>query len=82
MKRAIVLADGKLIALKDLDIDMNLATVRIQTLREARDVAEREAIGQALKMSRKNLTAAAKVLGVSRPTLYGLMKTHNLTAAG
>ena len=82
LKRAIVLADGKFIGVNDLDIDMKLATTRIQTLREVRDAAEREAIGRALRMSRKNLTAAAKALGVSRPTLYDLMKTHNLTAAG
>lgn len=82
MKRAIVLADGKYIGAEDLDIDLGENAAQIPTLRQAREAAEHDAIVRALKMSQKNLTAAAKVLGVSRPTLYDLMKTHNLTAAG
>lgn len=82
MKRAMVLADGKYIGAEDLDIDLGENSAQIPTLRQAREAAEHDAIVRALKMSQKNLTAAAKVLGVSRPTLYDLMKTHNLTAAG
>lgn len=82
MKRAMVLADGKYIGAEDLDIDFGENAAQIPTLRQAREAAEHDAIVRALKMSQKNLTAAAKVLGVSRPTLYDLMKTHNLTAAG
>ena len=82
MKRAIVLAEGKYIGAEDLDINLENSTTKVPTLRQAREAAEHDAIVRALKMSQKNLTAAAKVLGVSRPTLYDLMKTHNLTAAG
>lgn len=82
MKRAIVLAEGKYIGAEDLDIDLGKSALQVPTLRQAREAAEHDAIVRALKMSQKNLTAAAKVLGVSRPTLYDLMKTHNLTAAG
>lgn len=82
MKRAIVLADGKYIGAADLDIDLGENALQNLTLRQAREAAEHDAIVRALKISQKNLTAAAKVLGVSRPTLYDLMKTHNLTAAG
>ena len=82
MKRAMVLAEGKYIGAEDLDIDLGKSTTQVPTLRQAREAAEYDAIVRALKMSQKNLTAAAKVLGVSRPTLYDLMKTHKLTAAG
>ena len=82
MKRAMVLAEGKYIGAEDLDIDLQTSATQVPTLRQAREAAEHDAIVRALKMSQKNLTAAAKVLGVSRPTLYDLMKTHNLTAAG
>lgn len=82
MKRAMVLADGKYIGVEDLDIDLGENAAQIPTLRQVREAAEHDAIVRALKMSQKNLTAAAKVLGVSRPTLYDLMKTHKLTAAG
>lgn len=82
MKRAIVLAEGKYISAEDLDIDLEDSATNVPTLRQAREAAEHDAIVRALKMSQKNLTAAAKVLGVSRPTLYDLMKTHNLSASG
>ena len=82
MKRAMVLAEGKYIGAQDLDIDLGNSATQIPTLRQAREAAEHDAIVRAIKMSQKNLTAAAKVLGVSRPTLYDLMKTHNLTASG
>ena len=81
MKRAMVLAEGKYIGVDDLNLDLGKSSTQIPTLREAREAAEHDAIVRALKMSQKNLTAAAKVLGVSRPTLYDLMKTHNLTTA-
>jgi len=78
LKRAIVLADGKFIGIDDLDIDLTHNTIEIPTLRQARDAAEHDAVKRALEISRGNLTVAAKVLDVSRPTLYGLMKNHAL----
>jgi two-component system NtrC family response regulator len=78
LKRAIVLADGKFIGIDDLDIDLTRDTIKIPTLRQVRDVAEHDAVKRALEISRGNMTVAAKVLDVSRPTLYGLMKNHEL----
>ena len=52
----------------------------IISLRDAREGAERTAITTALRVLSGNLTAAAKALGVSRPTLYNLMKQHDLTS--
>jgi two-component system NtrC family response regulator len=39
-----------------------------------RDVAERQAILMALSRSGSNIARAAELLGVSRPTLYDLMR--------
>ena len=47
------------------------------TLQEARDEAERKALSSALALSAGNLSAA-KILGVSRPTVYSLLKQHNV----
>jgi two-component system, NtrC family, response regulator len=49
------------------------------TLKEARDKAEREAIHQALALSGKNISQAARLLQVSRPTLHDLLKKHQLS---
>lgn len=80
IKRASVLADGKFIGLEDLDINVRDSAKAVPTLREARDAAEHEAVTLALSMAQGNLTTAAKVLNVSRPTLYDLMKNHDLKA--
>jgi two-component system NtrC family response regulator len=48
-------------------------------LRSARLRAEREVIQNALARTNYALSHAAKLLGISRPTLYGLLQTHGLT---
>lgn len=48
-------------------------------LQEARRNAEQSAIIRALSSSDENLTKAAKLLGVTRPTLYNLLEKHNLS---
>ena len=47
-------------------------------LRAAREVADRRAIRQALTRTENNISGAAKLLGISRPTLYDLMKQYQL----
>ena len=76
IKRAAIMAEGKQLTAADLDLgDSGEAPVPLN-LRAVRDVAERAAIGRALAMSENNISAAARQLGVSRPTLYDLMKHH------
>ena len=43
-------------------------------LRAAREAAERQAIVAALARANGNIVKASELLGVSRPTLYDLMK--------
>ena len=49
-------------------------------LRAAREVADRKAIRQAMSRTDNNISGAAKLLGVSRPTLYDLLKQYRLQA--
>jgi two-component system NtrC family response regulator len=51
-------------------------------LRAARLRAEREVLQAALARSNNTLATAARLLGVSRPTLYGLMEAHGIDAEG
>jgi len=78
VKRAVVLAEGKLVTAVDLDFDSTDVQADFPTLKEARERAEIEIITTALAMSRNNVSAAAKLLGVSRPTLYDLMTQLNV----
>ena len=83
LKRAVIMADGKLIAAADLDLPSGKPTDAVPlpiNLRAAREVADRRAIRQALTRTEFNISSAAKLLGISRPTLYDLMKQYRLSA--
>ena len=80
VKRASVLAENKLITAEDLDLAIAKSKPSAINLKEARKSAEIEAIMSALEISAQNVSAAAKLLGVTRPTLYDMMKKYSLTA--
>ena len=82
IKRAVIMADGRSVSAADLDLgarqadDQSLAI----NLRAAREVADRRAIRQAMARTENNISSAAKLLGISRPTLYDLIKQYQLQA--
>ena len=80
VRRAIVMCEGKLISAADLGLGREEIERRILTLEEVRAKAERDAIRLALGKSGKNVSLAARSLGVSRVTLYRLMYKHNVQA--
>ncbi len=82
IKRAVIMADGKLVSAADLDLPGGASDGEQLTLnlRAARETADRKAIRQALSRTDNNISGAAKLLGVSRPTLYDLLKQYQLTA--
>jgi two-component system NtrC family response regulator len=83
IKRAVIMADGKSVTAADLDLP---ATAAVDdgalpiNLRAAREVADRKAIRQAMSRTDNNISGAAKLLGISRPTLYDLLKQYRLQA--
>jgi two-component system NtrC family response regulator len=78
MKRAVIMADGQFITADDLNLDIENAQPRIFNLRQVRDDAERSAIMQVLSKVDGNIARAAEMLGVSRPTLYDLMRRFGI----
>jgi two-component system NtrC family response regulator len=76
VKRAVIMADGNEITPSDLELE----EVRIKSppfdLREMRDRAEQKAIRRALDYTDSNISRTAELLGVTRPTLYSLLKKH------
>jgi len=82
IKRAVIMADGKLVSAADLDLPRAGADSEelMINLRTAREIADRKAIRQALSRTDNNISGAAKLLGISRPTLYDLLKQYQLTA--
>ena len=78
MKRAVIMADGKLITAEDLDLDGAEEERLPVNLKTVREEADRRAIRQALARADNNISSAAKLLGISRPTLYDLLKQYEL----
>ncbi|WGO97809.1 PEP-CTERM-box response regulator transcription factor [Saccharophagus degradans] len=79
IKRSVVMADDKLISSEDLGL-LNSDELTIN-LRQVRQTAERNAILRALAMTESNISATSKLLGVTRPTLYDLMKKYNIQSS-
>jgi len=76
MKRAVLMCDEKSVSSEDIGIstegEMTL------NLRQVRQEAEKTAINHALVLSDNNISSAAKLLGITRPTLYDLIKKYDL----
>jgi two-component system NtrC family response regulator len=80
VKRAVIMAEASQITAEDLDLSRAaIASISSPTtLREARERAEREVIQRALAQTGHNMTKAAKLLDISRPTLYDLIQHHDI----
>ena len=78
IKRAVIMADGKLVTAIDLDLDGKAEDAAALNLRAARELADRKAIRQALVHADGNISGASRLLGISRPTLYDLLKSYDL----
>jgi two-component system NtrC family response regulator len=73
VKRAVIMADGPVVTAADLDL-ADSPDVRLMTLREARAVCDRRTVNAALTACHGSISQAAKALGISRPTLYDMLR--------
>ncbi|KQU48210.1 PEP-CTERM-box response regulator transcription factor [Sphingomonas sp. Leaf339] len=79
VKRAVIMAEGRLVTAADLDLAAPVDPAELN-LRAAREATDRRAIGRALAQAEGNISGASRLLGISRPTLYDLMKSYDLSA--
>jgi len=77
MKRAVIMCDGKRITAEDLDLRPRDGAPTLN-LKQIREDADRQAIRRALARSDGNISQAAKLLGISRPTIYDLMRQYKI----
>ena len=87
VQRAIIMSDTAALEPADLGCDTEeipeaieeIEPVETFNLKEARDKIEQKLIAAAIDHQNGNIGKAAETLGVSRPTLYDLMKKHGLS---
>ncbi len=82
LNRAVILADNSLLSAAELELDEAAPEGDGMpfNLREVREEAERHAVIRALSHANGNIAQASELLGVSRPTLYDLIKKLNIDA--
>ena len=84
IRRAVILAQNSLIKPSELGFGQQ-ESIESDTeklsLKEARKNLETRLIEKALKDSKGNMSLAAKMLGITRPTLYDLLKKHGINTA-
>lgn len=82
IKRAVIMAERNQLQASDLGLQDADGAAPVLNLQAIRERAEREAVARALGRANGNITKAAELLGVSRPTLYDLMARAGLRSAG
>jgi len=78
VKRAVIMADANTLKAVDFGLEPVSGNGDALNLREVRDRAEKDAVIRVLARANGNMTRAAELLGVSRPTLYDLINRFGL----
>ena len=82
IEKAVILSEGKNLSAKDIQADSSARGLRMTgdagTLKAVSEAEEERMIRQAMDRTDGNISAAAKMLGVSRPTLYAKLKKYGL----
>ncbi|CAD6881103.1 Response regulatory protein [Methylomonas albis] len=78
IKRAVILSDSNFVTAEELEISSDNDKSMPLNLKSVREAAETIAIKRALTYADNNVSEAAKLLGVTRPTLYGLFEKYGL----
>ena len=80
VKRAVLMSESRLISAADLELSSANEDLDSFDLRNTRARAERDVVQRALARSDGKMSAASRLLGISRPTLYALVEAHGLSA--
>ncbi|BHH81958.1 PEP-CTERM-box response regulator transcription factor [Desulforhopalus sp. 52FAK] len=83
VRRALGTSAGNTLQSNELELEcfaLEGGDEKLSTLKEARERAEKEVMQKALGLSGNNISQAAKMLEVSRPTLHDLLKKHGMGA--
>jgi DNA-binding NtrC family response regulator len=80
IRHALVISENRMLTPSDLGIDRRHKVRIMQTLEQARSVAERETIMMCLQKNNNNIQRSAEALNISRVTMYRLVSKYQLKA--
>ena len=78
IKRAVIMTDDTSITFDDLELEDSIDVSMPFNLKEVREGAETIAIKRALTHSNNNISNTARLLGITRPTLYTLFEKYRI----
>jgi transcriptional regulator with PAS, ATPase and Fis domain len=79
IRRAVVMSGEAVITPVDLDLEAAaLKTEEVTSLREVRYTIEKQKLIEAMKHCNNNISKVARVLGISRPSVYSLRRKYNI----
>lgn len=78
IKRSVIMCDGKKITPEEMELTLENNNVEVLNLKVVRENADIKAIRNAMAQASGNVSRAAKMLGISRPTFYGLIKQYDI----
>ncbi len=73
IEKAVILSEEKNLTAKDIQLEP-----AARTIRAVNEAEEERLVREAMERAAGNISAAAKMLGVSRPTLYAKLKKYGL----
>ncbi len=77
IEKAVILSDGSELTVKDIQQEHSAKPVST-TIKAVSEAEEERLVREAMERTDGNISAAAKMLGVSRPTLYAKLKKYGL----
>ena len=77
IEKAVILSEGRELTAKDIQLE-SVAKPASTTIKAVSEAEEERLVREAMDRTEGNISAAAKMLGVSRPTLYAKLKKYGL----
>lgn len=80
VKRGVIMAEGSQVTAQDMELNLeeNELGEMPLNLRRVRETAEQQTIVRAMSYTGDNISEAASLLGVTRPTLYNMLEKYRL----
>ncbi len=78
IKRAVIMTETNQVGAKDMELEHISGVAAAFNLREAREQIERHTILRALSHAGGKVSQAAELLGITRPTIYDLIRKYDL----